>query len=206
MNPPQRPRELSSANVSGHDHQGDEGKQHSDRETSKTRHLRGLGRTALPKPPAVNCGCLPEPVKGKFASLMGFAPPLSGTRPTGGRFASGLRGRGHHMIWPVTGSDDRPFRLRVEQAFTQPGLPGTVIAGRFLQGSIDFGDELELVTHDTSGDVKRTSLTCESYSLLCEVDWDPSKGVLLGVTVQGIRPGGVVPGSVLQAADGTAGE
>jgi hypothetical protein len=36
----------------------------------------GLGRSALPKPRTSMMGWrLPEPVKGKFATLMGFAHP-----------------------------------------------------------------------------------------------------------------------------------
>jgi translation elongation factor EF-Tu-like GTPase len=106
----------------------------------------------------------------------------------------------------VAGSGDLPFKLRVEQAFTLTRRRGTVIAGRFLQGTIHDGDQLELVTNDNSRGGERTSLTCESYSLFCELDWDPSKGVLLGVTVSGISPDQVMPGSFLQAAESTHGQ
>jgi translation elongation factor EF-Tu-like GTPase len=99
---------------------------------------------------------------------------------------------------------DLPFKLRVERAFVLTGRHGTVIAGRFLQGTIHNGDHLELVTNDDSGGVQRTTLTCERYALLCEVDWDRSKPALLGVTVSGIGPDRVVPGSFLQAAESPA--
>jgi translation elongation factor EF-Tu-like GTPase len=101
-------------------------------------------------------------------------------------------------------SGDLPFKLRVERAFVLTGRHGTVIAGRFLHGTIHNGDQLELVTNDDSGGVQRTTLTCEGYALLSEVDWDRSKPVLLGVTVSGIGPDRVEPGSFLQAADSRA--
>ena len=99
----------------------------------------------------------------------------------------------------MASSSDLPFKLRVEQAFTFTGR-GTVIAGRFLQGTIRNGAELELVADGQSGDAGRTYLECESYDFLCESDWDPSKGVALGVIVRGISPDEIVPGSFLQAA------
>jgi hypothetical protein len=75
-NPPLRTRELAGARtVSGHEHQGDEAKPRLDPgEESKTRHLRGPGRSALPGPPARNYGCLPEPVKSASGVLrIGYA-------------------------------------------------------------------------------------------------------------------------------------
>jgi len=104
----------------------------------------------------------------------------------------------------VGDSGDLPFKLRVERAFTLTGRHGTVIAGRFLQGTIHNGDRLELVTNDDSGGIQRTGLTCDSYSLIREADRDRSKPALLGVTVSGIGPDRVVPGSFLQAAESDA--
>jgi hypothetical protein len=50
---------------------------------SKRWHLRGLGRSALPKPPERNAGCLPEPIKSAYGVPSGSAtPPLDRTRPT----------------------------------------------------------------------------------------------------------------------------
>jgi hypothetical protein len=43
-------------------------------------------------------------------------------------------------------------------------------------------------------------LNCATYSLLCEVDWDGSRPVLLGVTVRSIKPEQVPAGSILRAA------
>jgi translation elongation factor EF-1alpha len=91
-----------------------------------------------------------------------------------------------------------PFRLEVEQAQPASLVEGAVIIGRFVQGSIHVGDHLELVEPDARGNEQRTRLTCATYSLLCEVDWNPSKDVLLGVTVQGIKPEQVMAGSILQ--------
>ena len=69
------PRELAHARTaSSHERQGDRPSRPPG-ERSRTRHLRGPGRSALPEPPADDYWCLPEPVKGKFAPLICFAHP-----------------------------------------------------------------------------------------------------------------------------------
>jgi len=102
----------------------------------------------------------------------------------------------------VTTRSELPFRLEVELAYKPSQLGRAVIIGRFAQGSIHVGDQLELVESDAGDHQPPMPLTCETYSLLCEGEWNPSKGVLLGVTVQGISPGQVKAGSILRAATG----
>jgi hypothetical protein len=99
----------------------------------------------------------------------------------------------------MTDVGELPFKLEIEQAHPAGKAEGTVLVGRFVQGSIHIGDRLELVDSGTA-DETATQLTCATYSLLCEVDWDPSRSVLLGVTVHGIEPEQVMPGSILRAA------
>lgn len=97
----------------------------------------------------------------------------------------------------MTGDGELPFRFEVEQAHPADQADGTVIVGRFVQGSIHIGDHLELVDSDTAAE-PAAQLTCATYSLLCEVDWGPSRTPLLGITVYGIKPEQVTPGSILR--------
>ena len=85
-NPPQRPRELASAN---HQRSRAPGRRRQAAALSVAGsprwRLPGSGRSALPEPPARKDGCLPEPVKSAYGVPSGSAtPPLDRTRPTGG--------------------------------------------------------------------------------------------------------------------------
>jgi translation elongation factor EF-Tu-like GTPase len=103
----------------------------------------------------------------------------------------------------MTGSADAPLRMEVEQGFKITGR-GTVIAARFLRGTIHDGDLLELVSHSKAGGITRVDVTCISYSLLCEMNRDPSKPPLIGVIVGSvIQPEEVTRGSILQAREMT---
>ena len=97
----------------------------------------------------------------------------------------------------MTTKDELPVRLEVEQAHVADLAEATVIVGRFVQGSIHVGDRLELV--DSAGGGAAVQLDCATYSLLCEAGWNRSRPVLLGVTVQGVKPEQVRPGSILRA-------
>ena len=59
--------------------------------------------------------------------------------------------------------DDLPFKLGVERAHNLTGR-GTLIMGRFFQGTISRDTELELVARDDAGNVRRTRLECVDYS------------------------------------------
>lgn len=96
--------------------------------------------------------------------------------------------------------DDLPFKLGVEQGYNLKGR-GTIIMGRFLQGTISRDTELELVARDEAGNVRRTRLECVDYSSISESDWDRSKPVAFGVVVHGISADEVIPGSFLQAVE-----
>src|SRR5215472_17599712 len=93
-----------------------------------------------------------------------------------------------------------PFRLVVEQVDPEGQVRVAVIVGRLVAGSIHIGDRLELLEPGAGDRAEAVPVTCETYSLLCEVDWTPSKDPLLAVTVQGIEAGRVKAGSILRAA------
>jgi hypothetical protein len=78
------PHDGERANGQRHKHQGDEGAQALNLERSKTWHLGGSVRSALPEPPTRNDRCLPEPVKSAYGVATRWATPtLDRTRPTG---------------------------------------------------------------------------------------------------------------------------
>jgi translation elongation factor EF-Tu-like GTPase len=89
------------------------------------------------------------------------------------------------------------FRLKVEAAFRITGR-GTVIAGVIEQGTLQAGDELELVQSAEDGRPESRLTRCTGIGGIHATGRDPALGAPIGVLVSDLDPHEVRPGGRLQ--------
>jgi hypothetical protein len=71
----------------------------------------------------------------------------------------------------TVGRGELAFRLEVEQTRAAGVTGGAVIVGRFVAGSIQVGDTIELLRLDVDGQAETVPTTCDGYSMLCVRGW-----------------------------------
>jgi hypothetical protein len=127
----------------------------------RSRHLRDPGRSALPGPPADDDRCLPEPAKGKFATLMGFAHPRAepvrhtGSRPKPAPVTRASTPRSAHSARSSGDSAIRPPPCRLADVQPTVGAPAERLrrAGIVSQREDGLADGAQavLIPHEAAG-------------------------------------------------------
>jgi translation elongation factor EF-Tu-like GTPase len=97
-----------------------------------------------------------------------------------------------------TDNADLLFTLTVESAFRLTGR-GTVIVGVIEQGTLNIGDQLELIQPRSSSTVL-LRFQCTDYGGIRATGRDPVLGAPIGVLGADIDPDLIEPGAVLRAA------